>query len=362
MLAGRNVAVDEGQLDFLVEVLAVVEEGLVADDVDLLDAGGADHLDDQFEAARDLGDVALQVLPAVRAHPVVEDDVVRRGVGVPLPHRVEQAFGGEVLGDRGGVGDVGRDVVRGSLHAELVALGPGVPDEAGGPKTALLAARFLAGGCSGSPFVLRGRPIALVDLDQRFDLGVVVAPVGAHAGSRGMGDRDRVVLPQIREQPGGAFLALRLGLGDRQGRDAALRGQDVPVAARVADAALVGVDRHEAPRQPEDVGDLGMEPVDVLDVLAAAVVVLADAEEVEFGGVEGVTVGLHQGAVVQAVVRELGVAVGVAPVDAVGPALRLDRVGADTRDVLGLVGMHRVCRVGARLRVDESRRRRFTGQ
>ena len=134
------------------------------------------------------------------------------------------------------------------------------------------------------------------------------------------------------------------------------------MAARVADAALVGVDGHEAPRQPEDVGDLGVQPVHVLDVLAATVVVLADAEEVEFGGVQGVAVGLHQRAVVQAVVRELGVAVRVAAVDAVGAPLRLDRVGADARDVLRFVGVYRVGRVGARFRVDEARRRGCAGQ
>ena len=182
MLAGRNVAVDEGQVDLLVEVLAVVEERLVADDVDLLDAGGADHLDHEFEPPRDLGDVALQVLPAVSAHPVVQDDVVRRGVGVPLLHRVEQATGGEVLGDRRGVGDVGRDVVGRGLHAELVALGPGVPDEAGGLETALLADRLLGRRSARGALVLGRRAVALVDLDQRFDFGVVVPPVRAHAG------------------------------------------------------------------------------------------------------------------------------------------------------------------------------------
>ena len=134
------------------------------------------------------------------------------------------------------------------------------------------------------------------------------------------------------------------------------------MAVRVADAALVGVDRHEAPGQAEDVGDLRVQPVHVRGVLAAAVVVLADAEEVEFGGVEGVPVRLHQRAVVQTVVRELRVAMGVAAVDLVGAALGLDRVGADAGHVLGLVGMDRVGVVLAHLRVDQPRRRGLAGQ
>ena len=50
----------------------------------------------------------------------------------------------------------------------------------------------------------------VLDLDQRFNFGVVVTPVRPHAGGRGVGDRDAVVLLEVGKQVLRAGLVLLL--------------------------------------------------------------------------------------------------------------------------------------------------------
>ena len=110
------------------------------------------------------------------------------------------------------------------------------------------------------------------------------------------------------------------------------------------DAPLVAVEGLEAAGDGEDIDRLVEQPVDVLDVRAAQEVVFAGQEEVEFGHVHRVAVGLDQRAVVVAVHRDLGVAVGVAAVDAVRLPFGLDLVAADSLHVLRLVFVDHVGR------------------
>src|SRR5262249_59143967 len=96
--------------------------------------------------------------------------------------------------------DVRGPVVAGGLEAELVALVEGAIDEAIGIPASdvdrLLARLDVVAG-AGSTLVLVGHAVALVDLDDRLDLGIIVAPVGAHAGGAGVDGADPTQLLQI---------------------------------------------------------------------------------------------------------------------------------------------------------------------
>src|SRR5436309_2055196 len=97
------------------------------------------------------------------------------------------------LGDRYAVRDVRRDVVAGRLEAEAVALLQRVDDEAGRLPAAdaggeLVALWVMARSGRVGIFVIVA--VALVNLHQRLDFHVVVAPVGAHAGSAGVAGAD----------------------------------------------------------------------------------------------------------------------------------------------------------------------------
>ena len=128
MLPRPDLVVDEVEANVLAEVLPIVDEALIADHIDLPDRSGADDSDRQPKVAGDSDDVTLQILLAVRLQAVVEDDVVGRAVAVTLLHRLEKNLAGELLRNRAGVRDMGREVVRRGLNTELVALGPGVPN------------------------------------------------------------------------------------------------------------------------------------------------------------------------------------------------------------------------------------------
>ena len=183
-----------------------------------------------------------------------------------------------------------------------------------------------------------------------------------------MGDGDALLLLQVLVEPGRALLMVPLRIGDRQSRLAALREQDVPVPVGEGDAPLVAVERLEAAGDREHVDRLVQEPVDVLDVRAAQEVVLAGQEVVEGSHVHRVAVGLDQRTVVVAVHRDLGVAVGVAAVDAIRLPFGLDLVAADPCQVLRLVlvdhvGRHLVDDAGHQLRRHDLRHkaRQFRG-
>ena len=77
-----------------------------------------------------------------------------------------------------------------------------------------------------------------------------------------------------------------------------------------------------------EVGRLLDQPPGVF--LAAAVVVVAVADPVEAGGVDGVAPHVFERAVVAAVARDLGMAVELAPEQAVGLAARVDPVAAQS--------------------------------
>src|SRR5260370_35818024 len=82
------------------------------------------------------------------------------------------------------------------LHAELVALGPVVPDIAIGPHALMHFGFALLPGARGAG-VLVVRFETLVDLDQGFEGGFVIAPVGSLLGG-GAGRRgDAIGLAQV---------------------------------------------------------------------------------------------------------------------------------------------------------------------
>ena len=111
------------------------------------------------------------------------------------------------------------------------------------------------------------------------------------------------------------------------------------MAVGVAHAPLVSVQRDEPSGDVEHIDSLLQEPVDVVDVGAAAAVMLAHAEVVELGDIHRIPVGVVLGAVVVSVAGILGVPVRVASVDPVRLAFRPDLVGPDACDILALVRM-----------------------
>src|SRR5262245_41208077 len=119
----------------------------------------------------------------------VEDDVVGGSVAMAFLDRVQNRFAIVFLRQDDEIRDVRGPVVAGGLEAELVALVEGAIDEAigipAGDIDRLLARLCLVAGAR-RPLLLVGHAVALVDLDDRLDVGIIVAPVGAHAGGAGV--------------------------------------------------------------------------------------------------------------------------------------------------------------------------------
>ena len=189
------------------------------------------------------------------------EDVVGRGVAVPLLERVDDGLPRVVLGQHDGVAQVGADVVAGGLEPEAVALLECVPDESLGLVAADL--RFL-GGRTRSAEVFVVVAVALVDLDDGLDLRVVVAPVGAHARCRwcatsrcrrSASGRRRAVLGV-----GCARASVSSSTPTGQRPDAAARHHHVAVPVGIDDAALVGVRGDESAAVIVQVGLLLDEP------------------------------------------------------------------------------------------------------
>lgn len=92
------------------------------------------------------------------------------------------------------------------------------------------------------------------------------------------------------------------------------------------------------------VRELLQEEVVVLDVRPTQVVVLRVGKKVQAGSIQRIAVGLQQRAIVVAVHRELGMAMGVAAVNPVGLAARLDLIIPDSPHTLNFIRMQRVNR------------------
>src|SRR5258708_39734590 len=90
--------------------------------------------------------------------------------------------------------------------------------------------------------------VALIDLDTRFDLRVVVAVVAALVGGERVQHADPAILFQIRIQNrAGVYGILVFRLRDGQHLDATLREHDVTLAIGVRHAALVAEQGREPP-------------------------------------------------------------------------------------------------------------------
>ena len=131
------------------------------------------------------------------------------------------------------------------MHSELEALLPGLPDKPGG--TAAAVARSRRAG------VLVIAAIALVDLDQGLDLGIVVAPVGAGPGGGCMAHHNAAVPAEILVEMLDADFVILLAffIEDLDDGHAAPGEHGVAVSAGVTAAALVAVERREFVRDRE---------------------------------------------------------------------------------------------------------------
>src|SRR5262249_7979026 len=191
MRSGHRLRVGPGGLVALALRLERGHDFAVAEDVDLFQVACAVHHD--LEGGR-LASLDLIALDRV-ARAEIDDDVVGGAVDVTFLYGVEDALAVVLLGDDHAIGDVRGPVVARGLEAELVPLLQGVADEAlgkpAGDVGGLLTGLGIVAGAR-RVFVLVRHAVALIDLDDRLDDGVVVAPVGAHARGAGVAGTDAV--------------------------------------------------------------------------------------------------------------------------------------------------------------------------
>src|SRR5262249_6450825 len=155
-----------------------------------------------------------------------------------------------LLGQHHAIADVRGPVIARGFEAELVTFfsereideALGIP---AGDVGGLFAGLGVVAGARGLLHFV-AHAVALVDFDQRFDLRIVVAPVGAHAGGAGVAGTDAVEFLQVAVEHLGvigvdsADALLLIGLGEAgQGAHSALGEHAVAMAVRIADAAFV---------------------------------------------------------------------------------------------------------------------------
>ena len=163
---------------------------IITDHVEPGDRRGA--LGDDVDCGAIPGGESVAHEVTARAH--VEHDVIGRGVAVALLESVDERLARGVLGVHDGVAPVGAHVVAARLESEFVALLERVPDE-----TLRLPPADVR--------LFRGRPrraevfiimaVPLVNLDDRLDVGVVVAPVGSHVGGGGVRGTDAAEVLEV---------------------------------------------------------------------------------------------------------------------------------------------------------------------
>ena len=179
-----------------------------------------------------------------------------------------------LLGQDDAVGDVRGPVIARRLEAEAVALVEGEVDEAlrlpAADVDRLLVALGVVAGTR-RPLVLVGHAVALVDLHDRLEVRVVVAPVGAHRRGAGVAGADAVHLLEVSVKHLGVVGAdagdrLLAGPGASRGRVRTPRwaNMHVAVAVRIGHAALVAEHRREAAGDEVGVGVLLRQPPRVL--------------------------------------------------------------------------------------------------
>ena len=197
----------------------------------------------------------------------VQHDVVRRSVRPALPDSVMDGLPAGVRRIDHRVGDVRGEMVGTGDDADLVPLGPRVPEHARLLESPCGVGLLAVSDAARRVLVLVVLPSALVDLRHHVDLGVVVAPVCAHGiGAGSVGDRDPAGPPgdfvhelglvahaaaKSHRAEGQQFPVRAVGKQEaRMGRDeerhdriVAMRVDQVAVAERVARISLVAVQR-----------------------------------------------------------------------------------------------------------------------
>ena len=234
-------------------------------------------------------------------------------------------------------------MVGAGLHSQPVAFGPSHRHHAVGAVAAELLLLLVSRGGAPATLAFVAVAVALVDLDNWLDLGVVVRPIGAHVRAGRVCHGDALVLAQVCEEALGSLA----GIVGRQrplivlvveDRSAAVREDHVAVSVGVLDRALVGEQRNERRTDAEDVDELlAAEPV---VFVGHAEVVLGDGEEIQRARIDRVAVSVLGRAVVVAVPGDLRVAVHVAAVDLVALAADIVDIAADARHVLLVVGVY----------------------
>src|SRR5687767_9631555 len=131
-------------------------------------------------------------------------------------------------------------MVRTRLHAELQALSQRVPEESCGPKATVNWNQEIRRLSQRSALVFVVCVITLVQLNQRLQFRVVVAPVCPLARGQGMFHAYSPVLAQIRVKNRTRIqLALVLFQGYRERANAAVIEDDVAMAVGISDASLI---------------------------------------------------------------------------------------------------------------------------
>src|SRR5262245_27756509 len=291
--AGRGFRVGERESAFRLAWLNTVEIAVVLDDVHTLDGRCADRMDLQLRRGSDRDRCSHQMLAALRVdQSVVEQDVVGCTVSPAGAHRIDQLPPGQPGYIKARVRKMRRNVVGACLDTQFVTLGERIPVETKGAVAALEKVRPVGGGALGRPFILVRIAEALIDLDQRLQRWVVVAPVGPLIGSNGVGERDSAVVPEVLVQFCRAFLSLTLIKAAGKGPHSPVIKNNITVAVGIGETALVAEEGRERIRYHEKVTRFLRPPPRVFEIVAGPMIGYCD--KIQSRSIECITIEVKQ--------------------------------------------------------------------
>src|SRR5437762_930907 len=124
-----------------------------------------------------------------------KNDVIGGGIGMTLLEGINNGLSRILFDKREPITHVRADMIARALEPKPIALVEGIPDEALGLVATDLRVRR---GRAGRSEMLVIVPMPLVNLDDRLDDWIVIAPVGAHTGGTGVRGADPAEVAKVR--------------------------------------------------------------------------------------------------------------------------------------------------------------------
>src|SRR5437879_3573329 len=146
-----------------------------------------------------------------------KNDVIGGGVGMTLLEGINNGLSRILFDKREPIAHVRAHVIAGALEPKTITLVEGVPDEALGLVTTNLR---VGRGLARPAEMLVIVPMPLINLDDRLDDRIVIAPVRAHAGGTGVRGADPAEVAEARVEQlgiGSTFLGRPVQIASGQG-------------------------------------------------------------------------------------------------------------------------------------------------